>query len=179
MQRRAASTGFDFAGVEGPLRGGARRAASEAGRAADERREERFHEVGDVLFAAVNVARKLKVDPELALRAASERFRGRVEAGGEPRRTRRAAPGTISTPDEQLAYYARAALHDDASPTRRHRMSQIEHVHARQILDCRGNPTVEVELSRCARAPSGRAAVPSGASTGEFEAIELRDGGDA
>ena len=43
-------------------------------------REERFHEVGDVLFAAVNVARKLKVDPELALRAAADRFRGRVEA---------------------------------------------------------------------------------------------------
>ena len=39
-----------------------------------------FHEVGDVLFAAVNLARKLKVDPELALRAAADRFRGRVEA---------------------------------------------------------------------------------------------------
>ena len=55
-------------------------------------------------------------------------------------------------------------------------MSQIEHVHARQILDSRGDPTVEVELSL--RSGSwGRAAVPSGASTGEFEAIELRDGG--
>jgi enolase len=55
-------------------------------------------------------------------------------------------------------------------------MSQIEHVHARQILDSRGNPTVEVELSL--RSGSwGRAAVPSGASTGEFEATELRDGG--
>jgi enolase len=55
-------------------------------------------------------------------------------------------------------------------------MSQIEHVHARQILDSRGNPTVEVELSL--RSGSwGRAAVPSGASTGEFEAAELRDGG--
>ena len=42
--------------------------------------EERFHELGDVLFAAVNVARKLQVDPELALRAASDRFRGRVRA---------------------------------------------------------------------------------------------------
>src|SRR5947209_1110214 len=55
-------------------------------------------------------------------------------------------------------------------------MSQIEHVHARQILDSRGNPTVEVELSVRSGA-SGRAAVPSGASTGEFEATELRDGG--
>ena len=55
-------------------------------------------------------------------------------------------------------------------------MSQIEHVHARQILDSRGNPTVEVELSLASGA-WGRAAVPSGASTGEFEATELRDGG--
>jgi enolase len=57
-------------------------------------------------------------------------------------------------------------------------MSQIEHVHARQILDSRGNPTVEVEL-RLASGAHGRAAVPSGASTGEFEATELRDGGAA
>jgi enolase len=55
-------------------------------------------------------------------------------------------------------------------------MSQIEHLHARQILDSRGNPTVEVELSLRSGA-WGRAAVPSGASTGEFEATELRDGG--
>ena len=57
-------------------------------------------------------------------------------------------------------------------------MSQIETVHARQILDSRGNPTVEVELGLRSGA-HGRAAVPSGASTGEFEATELRDGGDA
>jgi enolase len=57
-------------------------------------------------------------------------------------------------------------------------MSQIEQVHARQILDSRGNPTVEAELSLRSGA-YGRAAVPSGASTGEFEAVELRDGGDA
>ena len=55
-------------------------------------------------------------------------------------------------------------------------MSQIEHIHARQILDSRGNPTIEVELSVRSGA-WGRAAVPSGASTGEFEATELRDGG--
>jgi enolase len=55
-------------------------------------------------------------------------------------------------------------------------MSQIDQVHARQILDSRGNPTVEVELSVRSGA-WGRAAVPSGASTGEFEATELRDGG--
>jgi enolase len=55
-------------------------------------------------------------------------------------------------------------------------VSQIERVHARQILDSRGNPTVEVELELRSGA-HGRAAVPSGASTGEFEATELRDGG--
>ncbi len=57
-------------------------------------------------------------------------------------------------------------------------LSQVERVHARQILDSRGNPTVEVELSLRSGA-HGVAAVPSGASTGEFEATELRDGGNA
>jgi enolase len=57
-------------------------------------------------------------------------------------------------------------------------MSAIERVRARQVLDSRGNPTVEVELALRSGA-SGRAAVPSGASTGEFEATELRDGGAA
>jgi enolase len=56
-------------------------------------------------------------------------------------------------------------------------VSEIESVHARQILDSRGNPTVECEVTLRSGA-SGRAAVPSGASTGEFEATELRDGGD-
>jgi enolase len=53
-------------------------------------------------------------------------------------------------------------------------MSEITAVHAREILDSRGNPTVEVEVQT--DTGSGRAAVPSGASTGEHEAIELRDG---
>ncbi len=57
-------------------------------------------------------------------------------------------------------------------------MSTIERIHGRQILDSRGNPTVEVDV-RLAGGAQGRAAVPSGASTGEFEATELRDGGDA
>jgi enolase len=55
-------------------------------------------------------------------------------------------------------------------------MSQIEAISARQILDSRGNPTVAVEVSLSGGA-RGIAAVPSGASTGEFEAVELRDGG--
>jgi enolase len=56
-------------------------------------------------------------------------------------------------------------------------MPTIERIHARQILDSRGNPTVEVEVS-LDTGVMGRAAVPSGASTGEFEATELRDGGE-
>jgi enolase len=55
-------------------------------------------------------------------------------------------------------------------------MSQIASIHARQIIDSRGNPTVEVEVALESGA-RGLAAVPSGASTGEFEAVELRDGG--
>ena len=54
-------------------------------------------------------------------------------------------------------------------------MSQIARVHARQILDSRGQPTVEVEVGLVSGVV-GRAAVPSGASTGAFEALELRDG---
>jgi enolase len=57
-------------------------------------------------------------------------------------------------------------------------MSAIDQLIARQILDSRGNPTVEVEVLLDSGA-TGRAAVPSGASTGSFEAVELRDGGDA
>ena len=57
-------------------------------------------------------------------------------------------------------------------------MSTISAVHARQILDSRGNPTVEVDLT-LADGARGRAAVPSGASTGTREALELRDGGTA
>ena len=56
-------------------------------------------------------------------------------------------------------------------------MAAIEAVGAREILDSRGNPTVEVEIALDDGA-FGRAAVPSGASTGAFEAVELRDGGD-
>ena len=55
-------------------------------------------------------------------------------------------------------------------------MAAIEAIHARQILDSRGNPTVEVEVV-LDDGTLGRAAVPSGASTGAFEAVELRDGG--
>ena len=64
-----------------------------------------------MLFAAVNVARKLKVDPELALRAASERFRGRVEAAAALAASAGADWGALS-PDEQLGFYAQARLRE-------------------------------------------------------------------
>jgi enolase len=57
-------------------------------------------------------------------------------------------------------------------------MTSVASVHGRQILDSRGNPTVEVDV-RLDSAAFGRAAIPSGASTGVHEAVELRDGGDA
>jgi len=56
-------------------------------------------------------------------------------------------------------------------------MSSIEHILGREVLDSRGNPTVEVEVFLASGA-QGRAMVPSGASTGQFEAVELRDGGE-
>ena len=55
-------------------------------------------------------------------------------------------------------------------------MSLISNVYAREVLDSRGNPTVEVEV-RTVKGGLGRAIVPSGASTGAYEAVELRDGG--
>ncbi|MGH9388800.1 MAG: phosphopyruvate hydratase, partial [Vicinamibacteria bacterium] len=56
-------------------------------------------------------------------------------------------------------------------------MSKIKNIRARAILDSRGNPTIEVDVALASGA-MGRAAVPSGASTGSREALELRDGGD-
>ena len=108
VQRRAASTGFDFDHV--PYE--AVRGELDELEAA-QTREERFHEAGDVLFAAVNLARKLKVDPELALRAAAERFRGRVE-GAETLAASEGADWNDLGPDEQIAYYARARLNEES-----------------------------------------------------------------
>ena len=107
VQRRAASTGFDFDRVPYDAVSG----ELEELEAAGTERDAAFHEVGDVLFAAVNVARKLHVDPELALRAASARFRGRVEAA-----ERLAADAGVEwaalAADEKLTYYAQARLNE-------------------------------------------------------------------
>ena len=56
-------------------------------------------------------------------------------------------------------------------------MGKISHIHAREILDSRGNPTIEVEVTTD-DGYFGKAAVPSGASTGIYEAVELRDKGE-
>jgi MazG family protein len=108
VQRRAASSGFDFDGVDAPLQS-VRDELDEL--VAAPTATERFNELGDVLFAAVNVARKLELDPELALRAASERFRGRVQAGVDLAASRGENWNDLS-PDEQLAFYARARLRE-------------------------------------------------------------------
>jgi XTP/dITP diphosphohydrolase/tetrapyrrole methylase family protein/MazG family protein/ATP diphosphatase len=106
VQRRAASSGFDFHDVDQPLQS-VRDELDELIAARSE--DERFHELGDVLFATVNVARKLQVDPELALRAASERFRGRVQAGVDLAASHGRNWNDLA-PDQQLAFYAQARL---------------------------------------------------------------------
>lgn len=113
VQRRAASRGFDFDGVQAPL-ASVRAELSELEAASST--QERFYELGDLLFAVVNVARKLSVDPELALRAASERFRSRVAAGIELAASQGRRWDDLG-PDEQLAYYAAARVNaDEGSP---------------------------------------------------------------
>jgi MazG family protein len=104
LQRRVASSGFDPADVEGSLHA-LHHELDELDRA--ESADDRFHELGDVLFAAVNVARKLKLDPELALRAASGRFRARVSAAGELAASEGGSWDDLP-PEQQLTYYARA-----------------------------------------------------------------------
>jgi MazG family protein len=106
VQRRAASTGFDFEGIAVPLQA-VRDELDELIAAQDD--DERFHELGDVLFAAVNVARKLKLDPELALRASADRFRARVQAGVDLAASHGRNWNDLSA-DEQLAFYAQACL---------------------------------------------------------------------
>ncbi len=104
LQRRVASSGFDFPGVEGPLQA-ARDALSALEAAATV--DDRFRELGDLLFAVVNAARKLKVDPELALRAASGRFRGSVTGAAHLAASDGRSWDDLP-PEQQLAYYAQA-----------------------------------------------------------------------
>jgi MazG family protein len=107
VQRRTASTGFDvddvpYDAVDGQL---------ELVREAADDPDARFESVGDLLFAAVNVARKLKVDPELALRDASNRFRGRVEAA-EAMARESGAEWNDLTPEQQFGFYAQVRFRE-------------------------------------------------------------------
>ncbi len=114
IQRRAASSGFDHGSTGDALetlRGEVDELA-EALAAGDHGAIE--SELGDVLFAAVNLARKAKVDPELSVRETAARFRGRVEAA----EGRAAADGLAwkdLDPDVRLGYYAQARLEQQAS----------------------------------------------------------------
>jgi MazG family protein len=113
LQRRAASSGFDFPGIEGPIQSVRDELAELEAAGGD--REQGFHELGDLLFAVVNVARKLTIDPELALRAAADRFKGRVVAGAELAASDGRSWNDLP-PDQQLAYYARARLTEGGLP---------------------------------------------------------------
>jgi XTP/dITP diphosphohydrolase/tetrapyrrole methylase family protein/MazG family protein/ATP diphosphatase len=104
VQRRAATSGFDFQGAE-PALDAVREELAEV--LAAEGREAQFAEVGDLLFAAVSVARKLHVDPELSLRSAADRFRGRVEAAGRLAASEGRNWNDLD-PEAQIAYYAKA-----------------------------------------------------------------------
>jgi MazG family protein len=109
VQRRVASTGFDFPREDDPTHPleSVRDELDELESAGTD--DERFQELGDLLFAVVNVARKLKVDPELALRSASERFRGRVTTASDLVASEGGSWDDLP-PEQQLAYYVRARM---------------------------------------------------------------------
>lgn len=104
-QKRAAGVGFDFGGVEAALEA-LREEVAELGE------DPGAYELGDVLFAAAAVGRQLGEDPELALRAAAGRFRGRVERAAALA-AREGLRFEDLTPDEQLAWYARGRMLGD------------------------------------------------------------------
>ena len=138
--------------------------ASTAARGARRPMATRRHAVGDLLFAAVNVARKLKVDPELACAPR----RGSGPASRQPRAGRpRRAWNDLRRPSGLL---------------REARLRGGRHERDREgprPADPRLAAATPPSRSRsCSLRATGRAAVPSGASTGEFEAVELRDGGE-
>jgi MazG family protein len=127
VQRRAASSGFDWPDARGPLasvreelaeveeaageqstdRTPRDAAAGRGGRADPARRDALFEEVGDLLFAAVSVARKLRVDPELALRGSANRFRERVERAAALA-AHEGAEWAELTPERQIELYSRS-----------------------------------------------------------------------
>ena len=113
VQRRAASSGFDPLGTEEAI-AALRDQVDAVGQlgevvAGD---QQSFEQIGDLLFAAVNVARRLKVDPELSLRSSTGRFRGRIEAAEQLARSAGLAWNDLDV-DQQLEFYARARMTED------------------------------------------------------------------
>ncbi len=125
---------------------------------------------GARLLALVAELTAAGVDPDAALRGASARSRG---AGRSALRTR-----LTTTLTSKVRPGNDAGRCPDSHPQTGATVASIEAVGAREILDSRGNPTVEVEVA-LDDGTIARAAVPSGASTGAFEASERRDGDDA
>ncbi len=113
VQRRAGPPGGSRRGAAGAAEAAAAQAQLAAQAAGGPGSEEAFEAVGDLLFAAVNLARRLKVDPELALRASSERFRGRVEAAEQAAGSAGREWGEL-TPEEQLQFYVQSRLEEEA-----------------------------------------------------------------
>ena len=171
---RSASTGRTSPGALGEARRGAR-ASCEAEVALRARRRPRASptarvadELGDVLFAASTSARRLNVDPSSRCARTTQRFVARVERAQSARGRRAARTGASSTSTSRIAGTSG-------------RRSRCDEPRSRPCTAGRcstraGNPTVEVDV-RLESGALGRAAVPSGASTGVHEAVELRDGG--
>ena len=113
VQRRASSSGFDplDTGEAIAALGDQLEAVGQLGQP-DAGDEQSFEQVGDLLFAAVNVARRLKVDPELSLRASTGRFRARLEAAEELARSAGLSWNDLDI-DQQLELYARARMAED------------------------------------------------------------------
>ncbi len=114
VQRRAAASGFDVEDASLPLQALSAQLErveqhSEGVPGSEAARDEMFGAIGDLLFAAVNAARKLKVDPELALRSSTARFRSSV-ASAEALATRAGETWSELGFDAQLSYYAQARL---------------------------------------------------------------------
>ena len=174
LQQRAAAVGFDWeqaADVMAKVQEETAEIAEAMARSG--RRSGWPAEVGDLLFSVVNLARKLKVDPELALRGSALRFRERVEGGRLAERRAGRSTGCAFEEMEQYcqtsqeSYYRPGSETSDEAGSKDDRHPRI--VYGRQILDSRGNPTVEVEVELA----SGRDG-PGGGALGGLDGLSSR-----
>ena len=181
LQRRAAAIGFDYATAAARLRRSRERAARAARRARARPEPEAEREPRPEVAARSATCSSRASTSRAATTAipssrcappapASASASSSPSASPTPRASAFRAVGTA----QQEHYYQAAKQFSQGSAS----SDTIASVHARQILDSRGNPTVEVDVVTDDGA-IGRAAVPSGASTGSHEAVERRDGGSA